>query len=51
MKILLDSSGLDKGPDIVIEAAKKAKNDLNIQVAIVGLPDLKEKDYLSMQLK
>lgn len=43
MKILLDSSGLDKGPDIVIEAAKKAKNDLNIQVAIVGLPDLKEK--------
>lgn len=43
MKILLDSSGLDKGPEIVIEAAKKAKNDLNIQVAIVGLPGLKEK--------
>lgn len=40
MKILVDSSGLDRGPMTVINAAKKAKDELNIEVGVVGLRSL-----------
>lgn len=45
MKILVDFSGLDRGPKTVINAAKRAKDELNIDVGVVGLKSL-EKDAI-----
>lgn len=42
MKILVDSSGLDRGPMTVVNAAKKAKDELNIEVGVVGLRGIEE---------
>ncbi|MCI6610191.1 MAG: phosphate acyltransferase PlsX [Ezakiella sp.] len=40
MKILLDSSGLDNGFETAVEAGKLAKEKMNLDIAVVGLPEI-----------
>lgn len=42
MKFLLDANGLDKGSQVVIEAAKKARQNLGLDITIIGKQEIEE---------